>query len=359
MEQFTTWRAYLGQRISDTQEKQRLADAMGVNSITLTRWASTGKRLPAVGKDRERRPRPQRQSLRKLVEALPADDRAKVIASILQEFPDLTEEDFLPRVLACEPLAIPTTCYEEVLEASALLSGPLRMITIFDHLLDYALLQLDSERLGISAIVVRCNKPLSSEGKVRSLREQFRMGTPPWKREREERNSFLGAESLAGQAVMTGRSYEIDDIRWYSGWLPLHQAKYEVSVAVCPIQRRSQVAGCLIFSSTQPCFFTRERTALISKYGHLAQAAFEDTDYYDPSNIELRLMPSTEAQEPILRLFNKHVEEILARGEVTNRTQAEALVMHQIEDDLIYLTSSARVLPSTEQHVQERTAATR
>jgi len=351
------WRRYLGERISDPQEKQRLAGEMGVNPVTLARWASTGKRPRTDAAEQEKPPRPQRESLYKFVKALPASDREKVVASIIEEFQDLTEEEFLLQVAPSEPLSIRNTCYEEVLEASARLSGALRTITIFDLLLDCALQQLDPERLGLSALLVQCTKPRSPGQKVRSLREQFRIGTFPWSRLREERNLYLGAESLAGQAVSIGRPYEVEDIRVYSGWLPLHRTKDEVSVAICPIQRVGRVAGCLLFSSTQPAYFTRERAALIRKYSDLAQVAFDESDYYSLSDIELRLMPSAEAQEPFLRLFNKHVEEILARGEVLGRVQAEFMVMHQIEDDLIYLTSAHAPASSNEQNIQERIAA--
>ena len=356
------WRILLREIISDPQERQRLAQEMGINPVTLTRWASTGMRPRVDATDGEARPRPKLQTLRKFVAVLPAASRNKVVASLCEEFPDLTTEDFHLRILKdtpAEPLTIRATCYEEVLEASALLSGPLRVLTIFDHLLEYALQQLDPERLGLAAILLQCTRPLVSGQKVRSLREHFRIGTAPWSRSREERNNYLGAESLAGQAVTTGRPYEVGDIRTYSGWLPLHKTKDEVSVAVCPILRLGRVAGCLLFSSTQPGFFTKEKAGLIKKYCYLAQAGFVEADYYAPSDIELRLMPGAEAQEPFLRLFNKHVEEMLMRGEVSSRVQAEALVMHQIEDDLIYLTSSTRIPPSTEQSTQERTTATR
>ncbi|HEY7414856.1 MAG TPA: hypothetical protein VH593_06665, partial [Ktedonobacteraceae bacterium] len=192
------WRRYLGERISDPQEKQRLAGAMGVNPVTLARWASTGKRPRIDATEQEKPPRPQRESLYKFVKALPASDREKVVASIIEEFPDLTEEEFLLRVAPNEPLSIRNTCYEEVLEASAHLSGALRTITIFDLLLDCALQQLDPERLGLSALLVQCTRPLSLGQKVRSLRERFRIGTLPWSHLREERNFYLGAESLAG-----------------------------------------------------------------------------------------------------------------------------------------------------------------
>ncbi|MBV9231851.1 MAG: GAF domain-containing protein [Chloroflexi bacterium] len=347
-----TWRTLLGEIIRDPQERSRLAEAMGVNAITLTRWVSTGSRS-GTGAEKdggEKLPRPQRDSLRKLVAALP-DYRDKLIPSILQEFQEMTEEDFLPRTpsnITEESASLSVNCYELVLEAAAVLSGELRFTTIFDHLFNYALQQLDPERLGLLAAVVQCTKPLPGY-KVRSLRELFRAGTPPWQREREERNVYRGAESLAGYAVTTCRPYKIEDLSTYSGWLPGRRTQDAVSIAACPIQQMGRVAGCLLFASTQPGYFTRERMQLIQKYSHLALTAFDEADHYNLQDIELRLMPDEDAQEPFLRRFNKRIEEILVQGEITNWGQAAQVVMHQIENDLIALSSAQSSSESTKQ----------
>src|SRR5947209_740431 len=121
------WRTFLGEITREPQEKQRLADIMNVSPITLTRWVSTGSRS-RMEQEKEKLPRPQVQSLRKLVAALP-EYRDKLIPSILQEYRDLTEEDF-QQSMAEEPIRIPTICYEEALEAAATLSGELRFTTI-------------------------------------------------------------------------------------------------------------------------------------------------------------------------------------------------------------------------------------
>src|SRR2546430_11876332 len=97
--------------------------------------------------------------------------------------------------------------------------------------------------------------------KVRSLRELFRVGTPPWKREPEERNFYLGAGSLAGYAVTTGRAYSIDNIRAYAGWPPMHyvqRTKEKIgSIAACPILHTGRIAGCLFFACIQSGYFSK------------------------------------------------------------------------------------------------------
>ena len=54
----STWREFLGQLIRDSQEKQRIAAELGINSATLVRWVHN-----------ETDPRPQ--NLRQLLKALP------------------------------------------------------------------------------------------------------------------------------------------------------------------------------------------------------------------------------------------------------------------------------------------------
>lgn len=343
------WRVIVGQIASNTGAREQLAEQLGVNPVTLLRWAGIHK-VGVVG-EQQRVIEPRKGSLIKLVLALP-EHREALITSLIEEFPFMFKpEDFQPDArLIFESTTIPAICYEAVLQATATLSGGIRYTTVFDHLLRFALLQLDPERLGLSAIVVQCTPPGSGE-KVRSLREQFRMGTPPWQPRREERNLFLGSESLAGKAVETRRPYEVDDIRSYTGLLPIHRTKYEVSAAVCPIMRTGKVAGCLLFSSTQPGFFTHERAKLIEKYAYLALEAFDPQDFYAPERIELRWMPKAEEQEPMIRLMPKQVMDLLKTGQVTNRELAEREIIHQTEEACIYLASVASTTDSREQEI--------
>jgi len=336
----SAWRVIIGQVVRQPEERQRLADEIDVNPITLTRWA----RLPASDQEgtgeRVLTATPRKDSLIKLVNALPAY-RDTLKDSLMEEFPRMfREEDFLPRQWGeWEATSIPVNCYEQVLQAAATLPAGLRSTTAFDRLLEFAIQQFDPERFGFLALVVLCTRPPEGE-KVRSLREQFRKGTPPWRMEREERNLFLGAESLAGHTVETGKPYVVEDIRSYTGWLPLHRTKYEVSVATCPIMRLGQVAGCLLFSSTQPGYFTVDRMALLQKYAHLALEAFDPADFYASHDIALRLMPQAERQEPLLRLYPKRVEDLQRAGQARNWQEAALQAMRELEDNLIYLATT-------------------
>ncbi len=327
-----TWRKLLGRIVSTPAEKQQLADVLGINTITLTRWTST--RSKSVD-EAEQRPRPRAHLLRQLVDALP-NYREQLIPLIQEEFPDFLVEEPLASLQANEAKEIPANFYAKVLSTAATLGRALRYLTVFDLLLVHATQQLDPERLGLSIIVVQCVPPSPPDEKVFSLHEQFRIGTPPWSPEREEKTLFLGAESLAGHAVTTGKPEVIDDVRSYSGLLPVHQSQYEVSVAAYPLQRAGRIAGCLLVSSTQLRYFTRPRQELLQAYSDLAVVAFYDHECYEPDQIELRLMPDEMIQGPHLFMFNKRVEDLLRDGRMTSRLEAEQKVLKQLESELIY-----------------------
>jgi hypothetical protein len=80
MNERAAWRILLGQIISDPQEQQRLAQAVGVQAMTLLRWAS-GTSSPR-----------QEKSLHLLIKALP-HYRQQLLASLQEEFPSFTPAD--------------------------------------------------------------------------------------------------------------------------------------------------------------------------------------------------------------------------------------------------------------------------
>src|SRR5260221_772356 len=80
----STWREFLGQLIRDSQEKQRIAAELGINSATLVRWVHN-----------ETDPRPQ--NLRQLLRAS-LQYREKMRELVALEFPEVSAEakDGLP-----------------------------------------------------------------------------------------------------------------------------------------------------------------------------------------------------------------------------------------------------------------------
>jgi transcriptional regulator with XRE-family HTH domain len=191
MQDSLTWRELLGKILQDPHERARIAAEMGVDPLTLTRWVH-GESNPRV------------QNLQALLRALP-EYHKEFLALIPKEFGPLLDETTLKEDALQE---IPSAFYDRILHAFAELPATLRFWSICDLILQQALQQLDPNRVGMEISLVRCMPPVQGQ-KVRSLRESVGRGTPPWTREFQQKTLFLGAESLAGYAVTTGRSISI------------------------------------------------------------------------------------------------------------------------------------------------------
>src|SRR5215469_12081357 len=153
MKETSTWRELLGSIIQDPQERRRLANELGINPVTLTRWVH-----------HESNPRPQ--SIQRLLHALP-EHRQILLDQLLDEF-----GDYLPEIE--DPLTenllykIPGEFYIRVLHTRATIPHVLRFSSLCDLILQQALEQLDPNRVGIAITVVRCMPPTAGK-KIRSL----------------------------------------------------------------------------------------------------------------------------------------------------------------------------------------------
>jgi len=317
------WRELLGKIISDPAEKQRIAQELGVRTITLTRWVS-----------RESDPRPQ--NLRRLLNVLP-EHRELLLELISEEF-----EDFSAGVLEDSSKDIPSEFYTRVFSARASINESLRFWSICTLILQQALGQLDPDRLGMAITVVRCMPPFNG-GKIRCLRESVGQGTPPWSGDLEQQGMLLGAESLAGYVVTTCRPAAIQNIPQDRSPLPAHQAAFEVSAAAHPILFTGRLAGCLLISSTQPNYFlSPARLSLIQSYADLVALAFESEDFYESQDIELQMMPSHEVQKNYFANFRQRVTQVMKEHPAHN-LQAEQMVWQQLEEELLQLTPPVEV----------------
>src|SRR5271157_1982543 len=164
MQEPSTWRDLLGSVIQDPQERRRIANELGINPVTLTRWVN-----------KEASPRPQ--SLQRLLKILP-QHRKVLLELLVNDFEGFAAE---PEDALTEDLQhkIPSEFYNRVLRTRATIPKVLRFSSLCDLILQQALEQLDPQRLGLAIIVVRCMLP-SQEGKIRSLRESVGRGTHPW-----------------------------------------------------------------------------------------------------------------------------------------------------------------------------------
>jgi len=357
MQEPRQWRELLGLIIDTPTEKQRLAHTLGVDPLTLMHWIYG-----------ESYPRPQQ--LYQLLAALP--DYAEDLAPFFQEAytyivttrvealskdmpPEMSEllrsvdKPALPLKLKgfdsfdiskSEEDAtdeISSVFYARILSIIGSTPQSLRFNSLAMTILQQALAQLDPQRKGLLLTLVRCMPP--RDGKIRSLREVLGMGTPPWSNNLTQHMCFVGADSMAEYAVTSGRSAAVNLPVDEDTPLSVEGMGAEASVAVCPILRAHETAGCLLISSTQYGFFTPRRLTLLQRYADLLALVFEPEEFYDLQQIELREALPPEQQQPTLATLRKRASTLLLEslqdGWPMSAVQAEMLAWQQLEDELL------------------------
>lgn len=318
-----TWQELLAEIIRDPQERQRIARELGVSTVTLSRWTSSVST-----------PRPQ--NIRFLLRVLP-EYRAQLAALLADEFSDSLVSDTR---LQDEDMAetISPVFYNEVLRVYQQTDSPLRLWAICNLVLSQMLRHLDAPSLGMYATILRL-LPSSSEGKVRSLRDIARHGTLPWSKSLEELgNVLMGSESLAGHAVMAGRSTIIQDTQ-EEHLCAAMIIEQERSAAAFPLFRAGRVAGCLLVSSTQPFFFSPSRTSALDAYASLLALAFADADFKPLSGIDFGAMPFYAQQQPVLATLRQRMRQIqseaIKKGKALSHEQMEQRAWQEIEEELL------------------------
>lgn len=318
-----TWRELLGKAINDTQERQRIADVLGVNPVTLTRWV-TNKSSPRI------------DNLRLLLQALP-NQRQQLIELIQQEFPA-----FLTITIPTEDadLAIPSAFYERVLKAYATSPLHLRTPSIRLTIVQQILVHLDPVPLGMAVAILPCVSPAEGQN-VRSLREEIGRGNLPWRSLLENHAQFVGIESPPGLAVSTGHPVIVQSREEKVWQFPAHLPEWEESALAQPIMLANSTAGCLYISSTQQNYFSLARQNLIRSYAELLVLAFEQNEFYGLQAIELGVMPAYAVQKPYLAQFHQRVIQYMAQAHqekrLVTRPQAESIIWREMEDELLHL----------------------
>ena len=312
-----SWRELLGKIIKDPQEKLRIANELEISNVTLSRWVSG-----------ESNPRPH--NLRLLLNILP--EYRKVLLELLpedvrktfQEAPEMDESDH----------EIPSAFYARVLNSHSNLPPILHYSSVCDVILQQALKQLDPNRVGMEITIIKCMQP-AKDNKIHSLRESLGRGTPPWTRELEQRTLFLGAESLTGYVVTTGRALAIQNRQEGLNLFPVQWAEGEESAMAHPIMLSDQIAGCLLVSSTHPNYFLPPgRQKLVQHYAELLTVAFNAEDFYDLHQVELGRMPAADIQYTYLSTFRRRTAEAMIQFKL-GFIEAERLVWQQIEEELL------------------------
>src|SRR5260370_26546815 len=244
-------------------------------------------------------------------------------------------EDVVPKEIA-------RSFYTHVLDTYVATPPSLRFWSICPLILQHILEHLDPEQRGMELLVVRCMPPAGQDQKIHSLREYVALGTPPWQTDLEERNLFLGAESLADYAGSPCHTAVIQNLQQDHSFLPAQQEENERSAATFPLMLASHIAGCLLVSSTQPQYFHRPRLAVLKQYTNLLVLAFQTEEFYDPATIELHMMPSQRVQQPYFATFRQRVAAGLAQAKAMQQPlpshHAEHLARQQLEQELLQIS---------------------
>jgi hypothetical protein len=318
-----TWQDLLAELLKNSAEKARLAEELSVQPITLVRWAA------GISHPRE-------NNMQSLAQAMPPSLFHEFYHLAAQEYPQLHQVDTAPKAV---PASLPSTFYAQSLRAYSQLPALLCRQTLQDLLFQQVIAHLDPERRGMSISLVVCVRPFEGQV-VRSLREIGGIGTPPWKRDLEQKTMLLGAESLAGYALMNFKRTVVSN-RIEQTRVPVHWTTYEQSAAAVPIARHSRVCGCLLAASVVPDMFQEEQPLVqaLEEYAQMATLLFEPGDFYDLQTIQLRYMPPDEMQRPYFRQIHQRVLQRFrlaqVRGEACTLELARQQVWREIEEELI------------------------
>jgi hypothetical protein len=298
-----TWRTYLDEivRHKSSAEKKRLYEAVQVTRTAFQRWRN-GENLPDAA------------HVSLLLNALPDEERERLQVLMMD---DPKARALLPSDVLLRSSGpadrIPLEVYEEVLRLGR--ETPDRFWLLCSVMFSHALSQIEThpEQTGVEISVARCMPP-QNDGKIRSLRAYVGQGTPPWRRDFHTRHYFLGAESLAGSAVMHRHGVMVPDQSTGDLVAPVHWMEHERSCAAYPILREGCLAGALIVSCCVPEFFTPEKLTLIEKYADLIRLAFYDQEFYPASSLDLALMPPWKIQRQHLASFRQRVNDEYKRA---------------------------------------------
>lgn len=118
-------------------------------------------------------------------------------------------------------------------------------------------------------------------------------------------------------------------------YAPFLRDDFEESAMACPLLFENRVAGASLVTSNQANYFTPVRQQIIQDYTNLMVLALNPEDLYEPSAIELTLMPSRQEQQPFFDNFRQRVTAFMKGASGAGRSEAELAACRQIEEEII------------------------
>lgn len=316
------WSAILQDILKSPAERQRLATALDITQMTLSRWANGDSK-------------PQKNHLIQLIHAIHPTQRTELIHALEAVYSDIRtwlKEDTSGQ--------LPSDLYAHILNMRTTVNEHFGFWHIREAVARQGLHLLDPDKLGMGIRLVLLMPPSAHYGKlIVSMRETIGKGTPPWPVDLEQDVTFLGMESLCGLAVGERRTVSNGDLRLPHAE-PYFRDRHELSAAAHPICLEGKVAGCLLASSTQINYFTQQRLNLLTALSDLMALAFHPEEFYPHAKIMLRQLPPPGEQRKILATFRNRM---LAKyqGGLTprNNAQKELAAWCEIETELLTLTA--------------------
>jgi hypothetical protein len=329
LQQLPSWRDLL--KSLDVEEKRRIIKTLGIQEKTWERWIRGNTALPHLSR------------IQRLFTVLPTDTQAQFLAC-LERDPKFAKYE-IDQLIPAKIRDISSTFYSHFLEANVVTPEPLRFMTLCQLILLEMVGHLDPDRLGICVAILRCTPPVSGQP-VRTLSQYLALGTPPWSKVLQFQHYFLGAESLAGRAILTLRPYVLQapSSSEEQKLLSVYQNEYIASSAAVPILKQGQSAGCFLILSTQSHFFTPHVLTMLQRYCELMAIAMRDDEWYAPERFMLHVMPPVSTQQNYLACFSDRVSMLCknhADGSPANSLQAEQTVYQLIEDELVSVVFDA------------------
>ena len=314
------WQEVFQKIIKPMKERKRIAEALDVNKVTLSRWASKNSL-------------PQRDELAKLLKVVQPKDRAELLAALQHSYPEMYTK--LQEEVA-ESISSAFIC--EVLKGRASTVETLRPWQVGMPIFDEAIKLLDPHQLGILITPVLCMPPV--KGTIRSLREQGGRGIIPWTTDLANTSFFLGLTSLAAYVTQTGRARSVHDINKET-YIPVigYPEVLEKSAAAAPLWFEGKIAGCLLAASVQVGHFTQARMDLLTNLASIFALTLKPEAFYEPGLVQVRYMPHPMSQLDILQTFRDRVGRLRGQadldGQPLSSHEAELAAWQEIEDELL------------------------